>query len=482
MAKRRTRTTKQGVIVVDLRCPSSDLKERLRDKTSDDRWQDTQATNRPFVSSGLTVSIGPFQRLVAHTAGRLAVLRVRNLRYVFGATVVSDLGDGVVTVALAFAVLDLTGSVTDLGVIMAARLVAQVAVMLIGGVVADRISRRTVMVAADLVRCGGQAAIGALLISGHATVLELAVSQVLIGAGGSFFIPASSGLLQTAAGEHIQEANALKVVASSGSSMIGPALGGVLVVAVGANWALLFDGASYLASALLLVRVSRAAAAAIQREAQRSSFFSDLRGGFREVASRRWLWSAIIAMTLSNLFTATFPVLAPVICKQHYGGAAAYSALWVCFAAGMLLGGGSLLKFKPHYPLRLGMTVGAPTLASGVALGLHAPIYVVGLLQITAGIGMTVSNTLWWTVIQQNVAPGAISRVMSYEYASTLSIMPAGAALAGPLGHAIGISPALIACSAAAIAVNLTMLLVRDIRILESKPPADLLNAELASA
>jgi hypothetical protein len=120
----------------------------------------------------------------------------------------------------------------------------------------------------------------------------------------------------------------------------------------------------------------------------------------------------------------------------------------------------------------VGLTIGAPALAAGVALGLHAPICIVGLLQITAGAGMTASNALWWTAMQQNVPPGAMSRVISYEYTSTLSIVPVGAALAGPFAHAIGVSPALAASSAAAVAINLVMLLIPDIRHLKSKAPA----------
>lgn len=401
--------------------------------------------------------------------GRLAVLHIRDLRCVFTSTLVSDLGDGVVTVALAFAVLDLTGSVTDLGIIMAARLIAQVVVMIIGGVVADRVSRRTVMVAADLVRFVGQAAVGVLLVSGHATVFELAVSQVLVGAASSFFIPASTGLLQTVAGDHVQEANALNVIASSGSSMLGPVIGAALVNTVGADWALILDGASYLASALFLAGMSSTAAAAIQRSAEPATVLADIRGGFNEVASRKWLWSTIIRFSFANMFSCTFPVLAPVICKYHYGGAAAYSSLWVFFAIGMLLGGSSLLKFKPEYPLRVGLTIGAPALASGIALGVHAPIYIVDFLQVTAGIGMTTSNALWWTAMQENVPAEAMSRVIAYEYASTLSLAPVGAALAGPLSHALGVSPALIACSVASITINATALLVRDVRMLRSR-------------
>jgi hypothetical protein len=215
--------------------------------------------------------------------------------------------------------------------------------------------------------------------------------------------------------------------------------------------------------------MSGSGAAAILRSAEPSTFLADLRGGVSEVASRKWLWSTIIRFGLANMFNSAFPVLAPVICRQQYGGAAAYSSLWVFFAVGMLLGGSSLLKFKPEYPLRVGLAIGAPALASGIALGLHAPIYIVDFLQVTAGIGMTSSNALWWTAMQENVPAEAMSRVISYEYASTLSLAPVGAALAGPLSHALGVSPALIACSAASIAINATALLVRDVRTLKSR-------------
>jgi MFS family permease len=412
------------------------------------------------------------EKSVKRATARLAVLGgLRDLRYVFASTLVSELGDGIVSVALAFAVLDLTGSATDLGVIIASRFVAQVVVMLVGGVVADRLNRRVIMVAADLVRFAGQLTSGALLISGHATVLELAVSQMLIGAGGSFFIPASSGLLQTVAGDHLQESNALNVIASSGSAMLGPALGGALVVGIGAHWALVVDGATYLTSALLLLGMSRAAAAAVQHKAEPSTFLSDLRGGFGEVASRKWLWSSIISMMFANLFAGASPVLAPIICKQHYNGATSYAAMSVCFAVGMLIGGGALLRFKPRFPLRLGIIVGGPYLAYGILLGLHVPIPLVGLLEVTAGIGVTVSNALWWTAMQQNVPTEAMSRVISYEYAATLSIVPLGAALAGPFSHAIGASSALIVCCAAGIAIKFAALLVRDIRTLQAGSP-----------
>jgi MFS family permease len=400
----------------------------------------------------------------ARVAQRFAALRLRDLRYVFASTFVSGLGDGIVSIALVFAVLDLTHSATDLGLVLAAKLIASITVTFVGGVVADRVSRRLVMIVADLVRLISQATIGVLLLGGDATLLEITISQMVLGAATSFFWPASSGLVQAVSGEHVQEANALKVMASSGSGLLGPAIGGALVVGIGAPWAMVCDGASYLLSALLLAAVSVSALVAFERERKQSSFLAELRGGLREVTSRRWLSTEILVLCVGNVLAGSFAVLAPLICKQHYGGAAAYAALWVVFAGGMLVGGATLLSFKPRHPLRAGVFAYLPAMLPGVALGLHAPIYVVDVLQFFSGIGMTMSNTFLWTAMQEQIPAEAMSRVSSFEYGGTLAVMPVGFALAGPLAAVIGAGPALIACCGAAVLVNPLMLFVRDVR------------------
>jgi MFS family permease len=425
--------------------------------------------------------VGTIQGWASRTAERFAVLRLRDLRYVFGSTLASSLGDGIVGVALAFVVLDLTHSVTDLGIVMAARTITMVTGMLIGGVVADRLSRRTVMMTADLVRFGGQVAIGVLLLTGHATLFEIVVSQVLVAAGNCFFEPASMGMIQAAAGEHVQEANALKVISGSSTGLIGPAIGGALVATIGGAYALIGDGASYLLSALLLWQVSRSAHAAADRDAEAPTFLADLRGGFHEVASRTWLWATIVNMAIGNMLMASFLVLAPVICRQHYGGAPAYAGINIAWAAGMLIGGSVLLRFKPRFLLRSGIYAFVPAMVPGILLGLHASIYLVGFFQLLSGIGMTILNALWWTAMQENVSADAISRVSSYDWAGTLAVVPIGYALVGPLTDAIGISAAIIGCSAAAMIVTMAALLVRDIRNLEAKPATVAVLAEAES-
>jgi MFS family permease len=405
----------------------------------------------------------PERGWTARVTGRFAALRVRNLRFVFGATFVSGLGDGIVGVALAFAVLR-RYSASDLGIVLAAKLIASVLVTFVGGVVADRVSRRLVMVAADLVRLCSQGVIGVLLITGHATLAEIVISQVILGAATSFFWPASSGLVQAVSGDYVQEANALRTMAGSGSGLLGPTIGAALVVGIGAPWAMLFDGASYLLSAMLLACVSVAALAEFERERGKSNFLAEMREGLHEVTSRRWLSTEIVYMCLGNILSASFPVLAPLICKQHYGGATAYASLTVVFAVGMLVGGATMLSFKPRHPLRAGVLAYTPAMLPGVALGLHLPIYVIDVLQFFTGVGMTMSNTFLWTALQEQIPPEAMSRVSSFEYGGSLSVMPIGYALAGPLAVAVGPGPALIAMCGAAVLLNPLVLMVRDVR------------------
>jgi predicted MFS family arabinose efflux permease len=399
----------------------------------------------------------------------LAVLRLRNFRLVFGAALVSLLGDGVVPVALAFAVLDLTGSATDLGIVLAARTIALVASLLVGGVVADRVGRRAVMVSADVVRLVTQAAIAALLVSGHATVLEIALSQVLLGAASGFFNPASSGLIPVVAGEWLQQANALRGMALAAGNIAGPAIAGVLVVAAGPGWALLVDAASYGASAALLARVPPDR----DRPARATHFLTDLRDGFDEVRSRTWLWATIAVFSLVNAFAAAFPVLGALTAKRYLGGASAWAAILVARAVGSLIGGTSLLRLRPRRPLLVTTLAGMITALPTVLLAAPAPLAVIVIGALISGIGPMVFNTLWETTLQQHIPAAARSRVSSYDWFGSVALQPVGYALMGPLAAGIGLSGALYLCGGLEFAALASLLTIRDIRTLPPRPVAE---------
>ena len=400
----------------------------------------------------------------------LQVLRLREFRFVFGASVASQLGDGIVPVALAFAVLDLTHSATDLGVVLASNAVALVTALFAGGVLADRISRRAVMIGADLTRLASQATIAGLLVSGQATVVELALSQAVLGAASGFFNPASGGLLPAVAGSHLREANALYGISNAVSRIGGPALAGLLVVLTGPGVALLIDAASYGASALLL---SRATAATPPRApAERAGFLADMRDGFAEVRTRTWLWATLAALLFLNPINAAFPVLGPLVAKHSLGGAGAWAAILALRAVGGLVGVTSLLRVAPRRPLVFALAASATGIVPTALLGFPAPLVVLLVIAPIAGTGSLVFNAVWDTTLQGHIPERALSRVTSYDWFVSLALAPVGFALVGPVAGAIGTSATLFGSAAIELIGLGALLSVRDVRRLGPAAPA----------
>ncbi|HEY5520491.1 MAG TPA: MFS transporter [Candidatus Limnocylindrales bacterium] len=218
-------------------------------------------------------------------------------RYLIGSSV-STLGSGMSTVALAFAVLDM-GGVTDLGIVLLAREVPTIIFVLLGGVFADRIRRRTILVSTDLLKALTQGLTALLFFSGSADLLTVVALQVIFGTAGAFSGPATTGLVrEVAADETLQEANALLQLSRSILNIAGPAVGALIVAAGSPALALAIDAASFLVSAaftfsMRLPGVVRVAAASI---------LVDLRGGWREFVERRgpWRWSSPSAFFSSH--------------------------------------------------------------------------------------------------------------------------------------------------------------------------------------
>ncbi|HEX6655842.1 MAG TPA: MFS transporter, partial [Candidatus Limnocylindria bacterium] len=208
----------------------------------------------------------------------------------------SAIGDSLVGVALAFAVLQLTGSAGDLGLVFAAFALPRVILTLVGGVWSDRLPRQQVMVACDLVRAGTQAVVSSLLITGNAQVWHLIVLALVMGGADAFFTPASTGLMpEIVSPGRVQQANALRSLSQSGAHIVGPLLSGVIVATIGTGWAFALDGLSFLVSAgfLLAMRVPPRVAPA------RRAFVTELAEGWREVVSRSWVIACILTFSIS---------------------------------------------------------------------------------------------------------------------------------------------------------------------------------------
>ncbi|TML00520.1 MAG: MFS transporter, partial [Actinobacteria bacterium] len=249
-------------------------------------------------------------------------LRVRNFRLLFAARSISYFGTYLAPIAVAFAVLDLTGSASDTGIAFACWTLAQVSTLMVGGVVADRLPRRLVMVGSDAGNLCVRTLMGVLLISGHAHVWEIFVLQALGGAATAFYSPASSGLVpEVVDARQLQQANSFMGVARYLAFPLGAATGGAIVATIGSGTALLVDGGTYAASALLLSGVQLPARV---HAAAAPNFLRELREGWQAFTEHTWVWLLTAWVAFYFLITyAPFFVLGPYIAKHSLGGAGA---------------------------------------------------------------------------------------------------------------------------------------------------------------
>ena len=391
----------------------------------------------------------------------LAVLRLRDFRLVFGAYAVSMVGDRMVTIALAFAVLGLGGSASDIGIVLAARVVPLIGSLLIGGVVADRLPRRTVMVAADLSRAMTQGLLAALLIAGEPPIWAIAVLAGAAGAATGFFNPASTGLLPAVVPpEQLQQANGLRVTALSGGEIAGPAIAGVLIATAGPGWAIAIDAVTFVGSAAFLINLR------LPRQAARdaTSFLRDLRDGWTAFRTRAWVWSIVAAASLGNLLWACVGVLGPVIAERDLGGAAAWGTVMAAMGVGALVGGLFAIRAHPRRPLVLSVCVLTlfslpPAL---LALGAHTAVLAVGTF--LAGAGMMLGISLYESTFQRVIPPEVLSRVSSYDWLGSVALQPVGLVIWGPIAAVIGIHEALWVAAILLFTSILAPLLVREVR------------------
>jgi MFS family permease len=390
-------------------------------------------------------------------------LRFRRFRLLFAAQAISSFGDRLVPVALAFAVLDLTGNVTDLGIVLACQTVPLVVFVLIGGVWADRLPRDRVMLGSDAVRALAQAASATLLLTGKATVVALAALQAVYGFAAAFFGPAATAVVpQTVDAEDLQPANALMGISNNFATVLGPAVAGLLVATAGPSWGLAVDAATFVASAACLasMRIAHVRASA------RRPMLAELREGWHEFRSRAWLWPTVLVFTLYIGFCfAPFQVVGPQIARLELGGPGAWAAISVALGIGAVLGGALALRLHPRYPLRFTFALFAVVTPSLLALlAAHARLPVLLVVAIVDGSSGSLFNVLWFTALQSDVPSTELSRVASWDYFGTVALWPLGQAISGPIAAAIGLSATLYGAAALALVLFGGALLVAPVR------------------
>jgi MFS family permease len=403
-------------------------------------------------------------------------LRHAAFRWLVTGRTISMLGGAVAPIALAFTVLDLTGSVRDLGVVVGARSLTSVIILLAGGVIADRFPRRPVMMSASALAAITQTLAAAAVLTHNATIPLLVTLAVLNGAVSAFAFPASSALLpQTVPPEIRQQANAINRLGLNGAMISGAAAGGILVAAVGPGFGLAFDAATFVAATacFALVRVADVR----DPNTPRRRILADLRDGWFEFTSRTWLWVVVLGfMFLNAVFAGALLVLGPAVADQTIGRAA-WGFVLAAQTTGAIAGAIIAMRLKTRRLLLTGIICTTSELFLLLTLALTPNVAVLLIAALLTGMGIEIFGVAWETTVQAHVPPDKLARVYSYDALGSNLAVPIGQVLAGPAALTIGVEPTLLAGAAIAALTILAMLTNRDVRHLErqdhSRRPPD---------
>jgi MFS family permease len=395
------------------------------------------------------------------------VLSNRNFRRFFVGQAVSLFGDGMVPVALAFAVLDATGSASALGLVLAAQALPLVSLLLVGGVFADRLPRRTVMLVADVVRCAAQAATAAVVLLDVASVWQIALLQALYGGASAFFNPALTGLTpMVVAAEDLQDANALRGLAAAVGRIAGPAAAGLLAAAASPGLALAVDASTFGVSAIALAGLT--VPASDSRGAP--LFMSELRDGWREFRAHSWVVAIVVAVGIGGIAWAAFPVLGPAVAKQSLGGASAWGLISAGAGVGALAGGVLALRLRPSRPVLIGWLATLVIPLPLVLLALPSPAPLIAVAALLTAASTTFFNALWETALQRNIPADALSRVSAYDWFGSMALEPIGFAVIGLLAGSLGIDTTLWLAAAGLALTGLAPLFVPSVWTLRAAP------------
>jgi MFS family permease len=379
---------------------------------------------------------------------------------------ISNVGNGLSPIALAYGVLSLEGvTATDLSLVMTARIAPMILFMLLGGVIGDRFKRNRIV--------GGSDVIGSLIagisaisfIAGFANVPLLCLMGGLFGILNALWWPAMSGVLpEILPNESLQKGNAVVGLLSNFGFVFGALIGGTVVTLYGSGWALLVDAISFTIAGLLVWNINLPP----MPEREKNSMFHDLKIGWFEFISRSWVVAVVIGFTFMNLcFEATISVLGPLAFNSGGHGPRNWSYNLAVITTGMIAGG--IISMKIHFsrPLVLGMVSVALVPAWIFFMGFNLPLAIILLGAFIAGVAVEIFSVVWGTSMQTNIPKESYSRVVSYDAFGSYALAPIGIAFAGPVVSWIGISHTLVIAASVALVAALLPLTLKSVRELK---------------
>jgi hypothetical protein len=392
-------------------------------------------------------------------------------------SVISVTGSGFSSVALPFAVLRIGGSASDLGYVAAAGVLPLIVCLLLGGVVADRLPRHRIIAGGNAVQTLGQGTAALLLLTGQARIWELVLLAAAGGLASGFYLPAASGLLpQTVTPGERPRANAISRAGMNTASICGTALGGLAAGAAGPGWGLAADALSFAVAGVLLAGMrfpvpdtpeahAGSAGAPAGPDARRAGMIAELAAGWREFTSHRWLWTSVAQFSIVCAVSAALSeVLGPLVAHASLGGASGWGLVLAVYALGAVGGSLAMIRFRPRRILIAAMLAVPFFALLPLALAVPLPLPAVLVTAGIAGVSVEAYTVNWMTALQQEIPPGAMSRVSSYNSLGRYALGPAGILVAGPLAAALGTRDVLAAGGLLVIALPLLILLSPGVR------------------
>jgi MFS family permease len=383
-------------------------------------------------------------------------LKHRSFALLWLGQTLSRVGDFVYEIALAWWVLEKTGSAETMGLVLVFSITPSILFLLIGGVAVDHFPRITLMLCSDLGRGITALIVAALNFSGQLQVWHVFAASLFFGFVMAFFQPAYAAIVpQMVPPDDLPSANALTSISANLGRVAGPALGAAVVGWFGSSTAFAMNGVSFFLSAILLIPLMFMG---IPRpfQSEESHVLQDLREGFNAVIAKPWLWISILIFSLVNVtligpFSVAMPFLVSDFMKADVNR---LGLLYSIFPIGFVIGGIWLGRYQklPRRGVLMYVTLALGAIMLGL-FGFHLPLWILIVAALVNGIALQFGALAWTHLLQEKIPNEQLGRVSSIDTMGSMSLMPVGMALAGWATAAFG--PALIfivGCSLTALA------------------------------
>jgi predicted MFS family arabinose efflux permease len=321
-----------------------------------------------------------------------------------------------------------------------------------------------VIIAGNVAVIVGEGTFGLLVLTGHPALWAMICLEALNGIGAAMFYPASQALLpQIVPDALLQEGSSISRLAMNTGQMTGAASAGLVVAVLGPGWALTLCAIGMTGTIPLLLSLGGGRNLQLAT-AKGAGMITELREGWTEFRSHTWLWATVIQYALVMMaFNGAFLVLGPVVARTSLGGPAAWGAITAADALGLVAGGLVSLRYTPRKPMLFVVGSGAAIALTPLALALVLPLPVICLCAFALGTLIEVMMVQWTVQMATRIPSDKLARVSSYDALGSMSAMPLGALLAGPLAAAIGVSTTQFAAAAVIVVASALTLIPREI-------------------